>query len=64
MPLIGESRSAIGYLVPGAVAGVVAYAFSRVMIEPLIGAAIDYEGEREHAEARLAGGDHDHDHDH
>jgi hypothetical protein len=63
MPLTGESRSAIGYLVPGAVAGVVAYAFSRVMIEPLIGAAVDYEGAREHAEAQLAGGDHDHDHE-
>jgi hypothetical protein len=63
MPLTGESRSAIGYLVPGAVAGVVAYAFSRVMIEPLIGAAVDYEGAREHAEAQLAGGDHGHDHE-
>jgi hypothetical protein len=63
MPLTGESRSAIGYLVPGAVAGVVAYAFSRVMIEPLIGRAVDYEGAREHAEAQLAGGDHDHGHE-
>jgi hypothetical protein len=41
----------------------VAYAFSRVMIEPLIGAAVDYEGAREHAEAQLAGGDHDHGHE-
>src|SRR5206468_11015089 len=55
--------SAIGYLAPGTVAGVVAYAFSRVMIEPLIGAAVDYEGEREHAEAQLAGGEHGHDHE-
>jgi hypothetical protein len=63
MPLSSEYRSAVGYLVPGAVAGVVAYAFSRVMIEPLIGAAVDYEGAREHAEAQLAGGDHDHGHE-
>jgi hypothetical protein len=45
------------------VAGVVAYAFSRVMIEPLIGAAVDYEGAREHAEAQFTGGDHDHGHE-
>jgi hypothetical protein len=63
VPLTSESRSAVGYLVPGAVAGVVAYALSRVMIEPLIGAAVDYEGAREHAEAQLAGGDHDHGHE-
>jgi hypothetical protein len=63
MPLSSEARSVVGYLVPGAVAGVVAYAFSRVMIEPLIGAAVDYEGAREHAEAQLAGGDHDHGHE-
>jgi hypothetical protein len=36
------------YLVPGAVAGIVSFTFSRVMIEPLIGAAVDYEGKREH----------------
>jgi hypothetical protein len=63
MPLTDESRSVVGYLFPGAVAGVVAYAFSRVTIEPLIGAAVDYEGAREHAEAQLAGGDHDHGHE-
>jgi hypothetical protein len=63
MPLSTESRSAVGYLVPGVVAGVLAYAFSRVMIEPLIGAAVDYEAAREHAEAQLAGGDHDHGHE-
>jgi len=33
------------------------------MIEPLIGAAVDYAGAREHAEALLAGGDHDHGHE-
>ncbi|OPX08655.1 CbtA family protein [Mycobacterium sp. AT1] len=64
MPLSGDARLAIGYLVPGAVAGVVAFGFSRVMIEPLIGAAVDYEGAREHAEAHLAsGGDHAHGHE-
>ena len=36
------------YLVPGAVAGLVSFGFSRLMIEPLIGAAVDYEGAREH----------------
>ena len=64
MPLSGDARTAIGYLVPGAAAGVVAFAFSRIMIEPLIGAAVDYEGAREHAVAQLAGGgDHDHGHE-
>jgi hypothetical protein len=57
------SLNAVRLLVPGAVAGIVSYAFSRVMIEPLIGAAVDYEGVREHAEAQLAGGDHDHGHE-
>ncbi len=39
------------------------FAFSRVMVEPLIGAAVDYEGEREHAEAQLFGSDHHHGHE-
>ena len=59
MPL----STGVRYLVPGAVAGIAAFAFSRVMIEPLIGAAVDYEGAREHAEAQLAGGDHVHGHE-
>ena len=63
MPLTYEMPSAIRFLVPGAVAGIVAFAFSRVMIEPLIGAAVDYEGAREHAESLLAGGDHEHGHE-
>src|ERR1700754_3063913 len=63
MPLTIEMPSAIRFLVPGAVAGVVAFAFSRVMIEPLIGAAVDYEGAREHAESLLASGDHEHGHE-
>lgn len=33
------------------------------MIEPLISAAVDYEGEREHAEAQVAGGGHEHGHE-
>lgn len=52
--------AAVRYLGPGAVAGIVSFAFSRVMIEPLIGAAVEYEGEREHA---LAGGGHEHGHE-
>ena len=51
------------YLVPGAVAGLTSFAFSRVLIEPLIGAAVDYEGAREHAESQLAGSSHDHGHE-
>lgn len=51
------------YLVPGAVAGLVSFAFSRLMIEPLIGAAVDYEGAREHVESQLAGGGHEHGHE-
>jgi hypothetical protein len=64
VPLSSDARTAIGYLAPGAAAGVVAFAFSRVMIEPLISAAVDYEGERQHAEAQLTGGaDHNHGHE-
>jgi hypothetical protein len=55
--------SAIRFLAPGAVAGIAAFAFSRVMIEPLIGAAADYEGAREHAESQLSGGEHGHGHE-
>lgn len=36
------------YLVPGAVAGAAAFAFSRVMIAPLVERAVDYEAAREH----------------
>ena len=63
MPLTYEMPSAVRFLVPGAVAGIVSFAFSRVMIEPLIGAAVNYEGAREHAESLLAGGDHEHGHE-
>lgn len=51
------------YLIPGVVGGIVSFVFSRVMIEPLIGAAVDYEEAREHAEEHLAGGDHGHGHE-
>jgi hypothetical protein len=63
MPLNLELPPTLRYLAPGVVGGIVSFAFSRVMIEPLISAAVDYEGEREHAEAQLAGGDHDHGHE-
>lgn len=62
MPL-SEMPAAVRYLVPGAVAGLAAFAFSRVMIEPLIGIAVDYEGEREHAESELTGEHHAHGHE-
>jgi hypothetical protein len=62
MPLTIEMPSAIRFLVPGAAAGIAAFAFSRVMIEPLIGAAVGYEGAREHAESLLAG-EHEHGHE-
>jgi hypothetical protein len=60
VPLTREIPSAVRYLVPGAVAGIVSFAFSRVMIEPLIGAAVDYEGAREYTESHLARGGHGH----
>jgi len=63
MPLTREIPSAIRFLVPGALAGFVAFAFSRVMIEPLIGAAVEYEGAREHASSQLSGGEHEHGHE-
>jgi hypothetical protein len=55
--------SAVRYLVPGAVAGLVSFAFSRVLIEPLIGAAVEYEGAREDASSHLASGAHEHGHE-
>jgi hypothetical protein len=61
VPLNDESRSSWWYLVPGVAAGLVSFAFSRVLIEPLIGAAVDYEGAREHAS--LPGGGHEHGHE-
>lgn len=55
--------AAVRYLVPGAIAGLTAFAFSRGMIEPLIGRAIEYEGLREHAESELTGEHHAHGHE-
>lgn len=49
MPLNAEMDPLVRYLVPGSVAGLAAFAFSRVMIAPLVAAAADYEGTREHA---------------
>lgn len=63
MPLNAELPAAVRYLVPGVMGGVVSFVFSRVMIEPLISAAVDYEGEREHAEAQLTAGGHEHGHE-
>jgi len=63
MPLKIEMPSAVRFLVPGAVSGVAAFTFSRVMIEPLIGSAVDYEGARERVESQLTGGDHEHGHE-
>jgi hypothetical protein len=63
MPLRGESHSAAEYIVPGTVAGVVAYAFSRIMIEPRIDAAVDYERARDQVAAQLANGSHAHGHE-
>ncbi|EHB56403.1 hypothetical protein MycrhDRAFT_3597 [Mycolicibacterium rhodesiae JS60] len=64
MPLNAELPAAVRYLVPGVMGGVVSFVFSRMMIEPLISAAVDYEGEREHAEAQLTAGGHEHGHEH
>ncbi|MCX2933066.1 CbtA family protein [Mycobacterium sp. CVI_P3] len=64
MSLNVELPPAARYLVPGVLGGIACFAFSRVMIEPSIGAAVDYEGAREHAEAHLSGGDHGHGHGH
>lgn len=63
MPLTYEMPTAVRFLVPGVVAGLASFAFSRVMIEPLISAAVDYEGVREHAESQLSGADHEHGHE-
>ena len=62
MPLNAEMDPLVRYLVPGSVAGLAAFAFSRVMIAPLVAAAADYEGTREHARAHLAGDGHGHEH--
>ncbi|MBI3691879.1 MAG: CbtA family protein [Mycolicibacterium aromaticivorans] len=63
MPLTAELPAAARYLVPGVSGGVVCFAFSRWLIEPLISTAVGYEGAREHAEAELAGEGHGHGHE-
>lgn len=63
MSLTPGSPATLRYLIPGVVGGLVCFAFSRVMIEPLIGAAVDYEEAREHAEEHLVGGGHGHGHE-
>lgn len=63
MPLNTEVPCALRFVVPGVVSGAVCFAFSRLMIEPQISAAVDYEGAREHTEAQLAGDGHEHGHE-
>ena len=46
-------------LLAGASAGVLAFVFARVFLEPVIGRAIDYEGGRGEAESAISGG-HEH----
>ena len=55
VPVMPELPPAARYLLPGLVAGGVGFAFSRVVIEPLVARAVDYEARREHAEAQLLG---------
>ena len=63
MPLRTELPAATRYLLPGVVAGLAAFVFSHLMIAPLIDRAVEYEGERGHAEAQLLGGGHEHGHE-
>jgi len=63
MPLRTELPAPTRYLLPGVVAGIAAFVFSHLMIAPLIDRAVEYEAEREHAEAQLLGGGHDHGHE-
>ncbi|HET6732573.1 CbtA family protein [Mycobacterium sp.] len=60
MPLRTELPAATRYLLPGIVAGIACFVFSRLMIAPLIDRAVEYEAEREHAESQLLGGGHEH----
>lgn len=55
--------AAVRHLLAGAAAGLVAFTFSRLMIAPLIDAAVDYEAEREHAQTHLTGEGHSHGHE-
>lgn len=63
MSLRTEVPAATRYLLPGFVAGVACFVFSRLMIAPLIDRAVEYEAEREHAESQLLGGGHEHGHE-
>ena len=60
---LSTSTSAARYLLPVIVAGIVGFAFSRLMIEPLIGRAVEYEAQRAHVEGELLGAGHDHGHE-
>jgi hypothetical protein len=63
MPLRTELPAATRYLLPGVLAGIAAFVFSHLLIAPLIDHAVEYEGEREHAETELLGGAHEHGHE-
>lgn len=63
MPLRTEVPAATRYLLPGMVAGIACFAFSRLVIAPLIDRAVEYEAEREHAESHVLGGGHEHGHE-
>ncbi|MEH3141254.1 MAG: CbtA family protein [Mycobacterium kyogaense] len=56
MPLTASSNGVLRYLLPGVVAGAVTFLVSRVLVAPLIDAAVDAEAALEHA----AGGEHAH----
>lgn len=49
-------------LLSGLIAGVIAFAYARVFIEPQVAKAIDYEGVRSEAESMLSG-EHEHEHE-
>jgi hypothetical protein len=60
MPLSTELPAATRYLLPGMVAGIAGFVFSRLMIEPLVGLAVGYAATRHHAETQLLGSGHEH----
>ncbi|WOC11197.1 CbtA family protein [Gordonia sp. MP11Mi] len=49
-------------LLSGLIAGLIAYAYARIFIEPQVAKAIDYEGVRSEAESMLSG-EHEHEHE-
>lgn len=47
----------------GLVAGIAAFVYARIFIEPHVQAAVAYEEQRTHAESQVTGGGHDHEHE-